>query len=126
MLTVAIVDDEADLRGLVRTLLADEPAIKVVGEGGNAEEAIDLAMNKCPDVMILDRMMPGQDGLAAIPRIRELSPNTKILMFTAAPERSLFDSTTLAAPDRLMGKTESVLALVPAIMELGAMEGTSL
>lgn len=84
---LVIVDDHAIVREGLRTVLEDGEALTVVGEGGTADEAIRLAGNLRPDVLILDISMPGGSGLSVVPDILETSPNTRILMLSVHDDR---------------------------------------
>src|SRR5699024_7745423 len=87
--TVVLVDDSAEVRALVRTRLRISGAARVVGEGSDGADAIDLASRLQPDAMLLDASMPGMDGLAALPRVLEASPHTKVVMFSGFEEEPL-------------------------------------
>jgi DNA-binding NarL/FixJ family response regulator len=80
---VLIVDDDADLRRLVRIRLSDLPNAEVVAEAGDGREAVDLAIEADPDVIVLDQQMPVLDGLHAIPELREAVPDAVIVYFTS-------------------------------------------
>jgi len=78
---VAVVDDHPMFReGVVRTL-QDEGDMEVVGEGGTADQAIEIAQKSLPDIMLLDMNMPGS-GLAAIGQISECCPAVKVISLT--------------------------------------------
>lgn len=79
---VLIVDDEQDLRHAL-SLLVESHGFEVVGEAGSGPEAIDLASQNHPDVVVLDYMMPGMDGAEAAVRIRAIVPEVKIVAFSA-------------------------------------------
>jgi two-component system, LytTR family, response regulator len=70
-----IVDDEPLSRELLRSLLADDPAVEVVGEGGNGREALDVVRRVAPDLLFLDVQMPELDGFGVV---RELTAGTGI------------------------------------------------
>lgn len=81
---VAVVDDQGVVRAGIAALIGLEPDIEVVAQASNGSEAVDLAetMGAEIDVMLLDVEMPGIDGLQALPRVREVSPHTRVLMLT--------------------------------------------
>lgn len=82
MIRVVLADDEALIRVGIRTILSADPDIDVVGEAGTGNETIDVVSRVRPDVALVDIRMPDVDGLAAIPRIRRMSPGTAIAMLT--------------------------------------------
>lgn len=84
--TVVLADDHAVVRSALRLMLEGEPEIEVVAEAGDAEAATRYVKGHRPDVLILDINMPGGSGLAAIPKIREQSPDTRIVVLTMQDE----------------------------------------
>ncbi len=87
-ITVVLADDHVVVRSALRMLLEEESGIHVVAEAGDAESAIRYVNGHRPSVLILDINMPGGSGLAAIPTIREQSPETQIVMLTMQAETS--------------------------------------
>ena len=87
---VLIVDDHAMVRQGLRTFmeLQDTSAlpIEVIGEAANGIEAVDLARETQPDIVLLDLMMPQMDGIQATPKIMECSPNTRVIILTSFGE----------------------------------------
>ncbi|MBS5899069.1 MAG: response regulator transcription factor [Actinomycetaceae bacterium] len=81
---VAVVDDQGVVRAGIAALIGLEPDIEVVAQASNGSEAVEIAetMGAEIDVMLLDVEMPGIDGLQALPRVREVSPHTRVLMLT--------------------------------------------
>lgn len=84
-LRVAIVDDHVLFRDGLATILAAEEDIEVVGQGGSAAEAVRLARDLLPDVILLDIDMPG-GGLEAAREIAAACPVTRIVTLTASEE----------------------------------------
>jgi two-component system, NarL family, response regulator NreC len=84
--TIVLADDHAVVRSALRMLLEAEPGFEVVAEAGDAEAAARFSHGHRPDVLVLDLNMPGGSGLEAIPRVRERSPNTQIVVLTMQRE----------------------------------------
>lgn len=86
---VVVVDDVEDVRELLRLQFALDGRFEVVGVGADGDEAIALARELQPDLLILDRHMPRRDGIEAIGPVREVAPGTAIVLYTAAPDPSV-------------------------------------
>lgn len=78
-----IVDDHAVVREGSRQLLEQDDVLEVVGEAGNGEEAVRLAGLLAPNVVLMDLALPDMTGVDAARRIRETSPETKIVVLSA-------------------------------------------
>jgi CheY-like chemotaxis protein len=78
---VLICDDEPDIRLLFRTAFEREGA--VVFEAGDGDECLEVAGASCPDVVILDLMMPKRDGLSTLPMLRRQCPDSAVVIVTA-------------------------------------------
>ena len=85
-ITVALVDDHPVVRGGVRALLETQADITVVAEGGSGSEAVTICTEHAPDVVLMDLVMPGMDGVEAIRRVKEVSPRTQVLVLTSYHE----------------------------------------
>lgn len=79
---VLLVDDEPDLRLIVRELLSKQPPFEVVGEASDGAEATEVARVHQPDLVLLDLAMPNVDGLTAIPRIHEAAPDAAVVVLS--------------------------------------------
>ena len=82
MIRVLLADDEALVRGGFRAILQAHPDIEVVAEAGDGSEAVALAAELDPDVVVMDVRMPGVDGIDATRRIAALNPATHVLILT--------------------------------------------
>ncbi|TWG98202.1 PAS/PAC sensor hybrid histidine kinase [Nocardioides sp. J9] len=87
--TVVVIDDAPELRALVGARLRSSGLFEVVGEGGDGGEAMVLAHEHQPDLMLLDTSMPVLDGLEALPLVLAVSPDTKVVVFTGFESRGL-------------------------------------
>lgn len=79
---VLLVDDDADLRSMLRRLLSPRRRFEVVGEAGDGSEAIRLAAKLQPDITVLDLMMP-MSGEAALPHLLTAAPSCMVVVFSA-------------------------------------------
>ncbi|MBW7935030.1 MAG: response regulator transcription factor [Gemmatimonadaceae bacterium] len=79
---LVLVDDHVIVREGLRHVLEESPEFTIVGEGATAAQAIALAGDLKPDVLVLDISMPGGSGLHAVPEISERAPNTRVLMLS--------------------------------------------
>lgn len=82
-----VVDDAIFMRTVLKKMLTDAN-FTVVGEAGNGLQAIEMAQQLQPDIVTLDITMPEMDGIQAIDKILEVSPNTKIIMCSAMGQHS--------------------------------------
>jgi len=80
---ILIVDDHPMMGEALITALEDEPGIQVIGEANNGIEALRLADELEPDVILMDLLMPGMDGLEAINKLQESHPQIKIMVVSS-------------------------------------------
>ena len=83
---ILVADDESVVRDGVVAILSFQSDIKVVGEAEDGEKAIEIARQTKPDVILLDMRMPKINGLEAIPKLKEASPKSRILVLTSFAE----------------------------------------
>ena len=86
---VIIVDDHAMIRDGIRWMFVNEPTIEIVGEAANGQEALSVAAETQPDVVLMDVRMPETSGLDALVDIKQRWPQMAVLMLTMYSETSL-------------------------------------
>lgn len=112
---ILLVEDHAVVRESIREALAREPEFKVVGEASRGEEAIRLAAEHSPDVILMDISLPGLNGIEATRRIKAIQPSVAILILTAYDdEQYVFPVLSAGAAGYLL-KDVGVHDLVEAI-----------
>ncbi len=84
---VLVVDDSAVIRGLVTRWLSGEADIEVVGAAVNGKDGVDQAEKFKPDLIILDIEMPIMDGVTALPAIRKIAPDARVIMASTLTQR---------------------------------------
>jgi NarL family two-component system response regulator LiaR len=87
--SVLIVDDHAIVRQGLRLLLDAQPTIKVLGETGDAESAVELARTLQPDLVLIDLIMPGVGGVEGVRRLLALNRGIRVLVLTSSMEDQL-------------------------------------
>jgi NarL family two-component system response regulator LiaR len=86
LIRVLIADDHPIVREGLEVVLASEPDMELVAQATNGEEAVRLAQETQPDVIIMDLKMPVKDGLTAIREINQADLDTQILVLTSFPD----------------------------------------
>ncbi len=115
---VLIADDHAIVRKGIRALLATEPDIEVIGEAGDGAEALGLVQALCPDVVLMDLVMPKLDGIEATRQIAAQQPGTRILVLTSfAADDKVFPAIKAGALGYLLKDSEPEV-LVEAIHQV--------
>jgi len=115
---ILIVDDHAIVRKGLRALLVTEPGLEVVAEAENGQQAIAEARRLSPDVVLMDLVMPGTDGLEATRHIRAEQPEVRILVLTSfATDDKVFPALKAGALGYLL-KDSGPEELVQAIRQV--------
>jgi DNA-binding NarL/FixJ family response regulator len=114
-LTVLLVDDHALVRKGFRRILEDDPGIFIVGEASEGEEAVRLALELKPKVVVMDCALPGINGIDATRRIRAKMPEATVLMLSMHSEDTLVRQALEAGARGYILKNALELDLVSAV-----------
>lgn len=117
-ITVLLVDDHSLVRRGFRRMLEDEPDMTVVGEASDGTEAIKLAKQLKPKVIVMDSALPGTSGLAATRKILESTPEQIILMLSMHSEETLVRQALEAGARGYVLKNAVDLELAAAIRKV--------
>jgi DNA-binding NarL/FixJ family response regulator len=113
---ILIVDDHEVLREGVKSLLARlRPEWKIAGEANDGEQAIELAQESKPDLVVLDITMPGVSGLEACSRMRKIGLTLPVLIFTTHESERLRTEVQQAGAQGYVLKSQAARDLVAAI-----------
>jgi two-component system, NarL family, response regulator LiaR len=113
-LRVVVVDDDPFARRMLRDVLQDA-GITVIAEAGGGRAAIELSLYYKPDVVVMDLVMPGMDGIAATRQIVEKAPEVKVVMLTSSDSEEVGLMTLRAGASGFLCKSVGVDALPRAL-----------
>jgi DNA-binding NarL/FixJ family response regulator len=119
---VLLVDDHSMVRRGFRLMLEDESDIRVIGEAADGEEAVRLAKQLCPDVVVMDCALPGLSGLIATRNILQNSPEIAVLMLSMHSESTLVRQALGAGARGYILKSAVDIELVSAVRKVAAGE----
>jgi two-component system response regulator NreC len=118
VINVVLVDDHAVVRSGLRLLLDAENDIEVVGEAGNAKDAIFRARALKPDVILLDVVMPGESGIDVLPKLLRESPDTRVLVLSMQDDPSYVREAFAAGASGYVLKEAADEEVVSAVREI--------
>lgn len=117
---ILLVDDHVPTREEIKALIGQEPDLHVVGEAGTAEEAFVLARELKPDVVVMDIMLPGINGVEATRLILAEHPQMHVLALSNHSGTSLVQAVQNAGGLGYVPKNRAFEELIPAIRTVGA------
>ena len=118
---VLVVDDVAETRENIRKLLQFETDVEVVGAARTGREAIDMAYELKPDVVLMDINMPDMDGITATEKIREKQPAVQVVILSVQGDQNYMRRAMLAGARDFLTKPPMGDELISAIRRAGAM-----
>jgi DNA-binding NarL/FixJ family response regulator len=121
---VLIVDDHPMVRQGLKTFLSTCADIEVVGEASSGDEAVDCCVDECPDVVLMDMMMPGMDGAAVTGVIKGVCVQTQVVVLTSFVEPEMVKRALEAGAIGYLLKDAGPDKLVDAIRQAHVGRGT--
>ena len=118
MIRVVVVDDHAVVRSGLRLLLEVEGDLEVVGDAGNAREAVFEVRASKPDVILLDVTMPGESGIEALPKLLHEAPDAKVLVLSMEDDPSYVREAFAAGARGYVLKEAADAEVVAAVREV--------
>ena len=120
MIKVVLVDDHAVVRSGLHLLLEAQEDIEVVGEAGNAKDAVFRARALKPDVILLDVVMPGESGIEVLPKLLKEAPETKVLVLSMQDDPSYVREAFAAGASGYVLKEAVDEEVVSAVREIAS------
>ena len=114
---VLICDDNEAIRRLLGAILANEPGLRVVGEAADGNEAIVEAIALQPDVILLDLAMPKRSGLEALPELRRVAPEARIVVLSGFASANVAEEVIALGAASYVEKGADPAAIVAAIRQ---------
>ena len=115
---VMLVDDHAIMRDLLRDALENTGEFQVVAQASDGEEALKVAAEAAPDVIVMDVIMPVMDGIESCRRIMELMPDIRVLILTASNEQDAIVSSIAAGATGYLQKYSGKEQLLTTLREV--------
>ena len=116
-LTFLVVDDYGAFRRILRQMVESHPHWSVLAEARDGQEAVQLAMACCPQVVLMDVVMPVMNGIEATRRIKQSLPETRVIMFSAHHEEEFQRKSLQAGADYFLWKEELDEACLERIVQ---------
>ena len=119
---VLLVDDHSIMREGLQSMLEQSEEFEVAGVAGDGEEAVSVAVELSPDVVVMDVMMPGKDGVEACRDIMESAPGTRVVMLTASTEEDAVIEAVAAGATGYLQKVSGMDRLLSTLKLVAAGE----
>ena len=119
---ILLVDDHTLFRRGLSALLSRDPRVEIVGDAGDAGQALRRAQELQPHVILLDNHLPGVNGVDALPALREAAPHARIVMLTVSEDENNLSAALQNGAAGYLLKTTEGEALIQAIQKAQAGE----
>ena len=116
---ILVVDDNSQVRAAILSILMTEPRLEIVSEASNGSEALQLAQEFQPDLILLDIGLPDLNGLEVAQRLPEIAPRCGILFLSQHTSSEIVRSTFNCGGMGYVVKSDAAFELLPAILAAG-------
>jgi DNA-binding NarL/FixJ family response regulator len=123
MIRVLLVDDQAVVRRALRSRFHLEPDLEVVGEASTGREALALSQTLVPDVVLMDLLMPGMDGIAATAALHKTVPQSAVVILSISGDAQTREQAQAAGAVAFVEKRGATETLLSAIRQVAAQAG---
>jgi DNA-binding NarL/FixJ family response regulator len=115
---VLVIDDNASIRGLVRTFIEARPGLEICGEAADGVEGVEKGRELKPDLIVLDFLMPRINGLQAAVMLQQIVPNTPIILLTFYKDAVPTDLAHASGVSSILSKTDEIAMLADEVQRL--------
>jgi NarL family two-component system response regulator LiaR len=112
---VLLIDDHRMFSDALEMLLKGEESLNMIGAAGNAEDALEMCMERCPGVVLMDIDLPGMDGIQATRQVKQICPEAQVVIITALQQPDLISRAIEAGACGYVPKTHAADELVGVI-----------
>lgn len=120
MKTVYVIEDQLVLKDFIIRLIKDFPTLKLIGSHEDGQEGCRECLQLKPDMVILDVMLPGLNGVDVLRRLKKNIPGVLVLGFSAFPSKQILKQMVEGGADGLVQKSESLEILEKAIEQVSS------
>lgn len=120
MTNIVIADDNRLVRKILISILESEPDLKVIGEARDGFEAVRLVKSLQPDVLVLDLMMPGMNGLGVLAKLKQSNPQIGVVVLSMHTDLSYVRETVRLRANAYVPKDAPPEELIEAVTEAAA------
>lgn len=118
MVTICIIEDIADIRNGLQTIIEADSRFKLAGSFTNAEDAINNLLQICPDIVLTDINLPGKSGIDCVQEVKPLCPGIQFIMFTIYEDNDQVFEALKAGASGYILKNTSPEKIIESLMEL--------
>lgn len=116
--SILVVDDHSEFRAILKQILVLETGLVVTGEAEDGKAAVEWVRERQPDVVIMDVAMPRLDGLEATRLIKDMRPETKVLILTIHTDDVYRERARASGADAFIAKRDIITVLTPTLRRL--------